>query len=219
MKIRDILKQGELLSQFSEKERNWLDKRIKTRKDGKPGVECVVRGLNADSDYFELKPEEIVRQLYAHRLIEEYGYSKDQLEFEVQVVYAGREVIKDKRIDICFTLKDKKKNPDNELKVSLDEYLSLSSEEQKLYKEFPIIGKNENPIICKEEYDALPAEKKKYYLAAEVVKEWSERVRDTKGHIFVKHDLIHHDSALPNKTRINIYSQNGIAGAFAMFSL
>lgn len=110
MKIRDILKQDELLSQFSAKEQDWLDKRIKTRKDGKPGVECVVRGLNMDGDYFELKPEEIVRQLYAHRLIEEYGYSKDQLEFEVHVVYAGREVIKDKRIDIAiYSSSDKKK--------------------------------------------------------------------------------------------------------------
>ena len=112
MEIKDILKPVELrdLKQFSAKEQEWLNKRIQNRKDGKPGVECVVRGLNSDGDFFELKPEEIVRQLYAHRLIEEYGYSKDQLEFEVQAVYAGREVVKDKRIDIAiYSGSDKKK--------------------------------------------------------------------------------------------------------------
>ena len=112
MEIKDILKPVELsdLKQFSPKEQEWLNKRIQNRKDGKPGVECVVRGSNSDGDYFELKPEEIVRQLYAHRLIEEYGYSKDQLEFEVRAVYAGREVVKDKRIDIAiYSGSDKKK--------------------------------------------------------------------------------------------------------------
>lgn len=100
MEIKDVLKPEELrsLTQFTAEEQNWLNKRIYNRKDGKPGVECVVRGMNSDGDYFELKPEEVVRQLYAHKLIEEYGYSKDQLEFEVQAVYAGLEKVKDKRI-------------------------------------------------------------------------------------------------------------------------
>lgn len=112
MKIKDILKPEEFnsLSQFSAEERDWLNKRIKNRKDGKPGVECVVRGRNSDGDYFELGPEEIIRQLYAHKLIEEYGYKKEQLEFEVQTIYAGREAIKDKRIDIAiYSAPDKKK--------------------------------------------------------------------------------------------------------------
>ena len=111
MEIKDILKPEELrgLTQFTAKEQEWLNKRIHTRKDGKPGVECVVRGKNSDGDYFKLKPEEIVRQLYAHKLIEEYGYSKDQLEFEVQAVYAGREVVKDKRIDIAIYESSSKK--------------------------------------------------------------------------------------------------------------
>ena len=111
MEIKDILKPEELntLTQFTEAEKDWLNKRIHTRKDGKPGVECVVRGKNKEGDFFELKPEEIVRQLYAHKLIEEYGYSKEQLDFEVQVVYAGREAVKDKRIDIAIYENSSKK--------------------------------------------------------------------------------------------------------------
>lgn len=112
MEIKDILKPEEMrdLKQFSIEEQEWLNKRIKNRKDGKPGVECIVRGKNSDGDYFELKPEEVVRQLYAHSLIEKYGYAKEQLEFEVQAVYAGREVVKDKRIDIAIYSGADKKN-------------------------------------------------------------------------------------------------------------
>ena len=45
-----------------------------------------------------------------------------------------------------------------------------------------------------------------------------ERVKDTHGHIFVKHDLFNHDPALRNCNADNIYSQNGIAEAFAKFA-
>lgn len=99
MEIKDILKPEELrdLTQFTAEEQDWLNKRIYTRKDGKPGVECVVRGKNNNGDYFELKPEEIVRQLYARRLIEDYGFPKDRLEFEVPAMFAGKSVIDDKK--------------------------------------------------------------------------------------------------------------------------
>ena len=53
---------------------------------------------------------------------------------------------------------------------------------------------------------------------AEEVKEWTERIKDTHGHIFVKHDLFNHDPKLLNKNPHNIYSQNGIAEAFAKFA-
>lgn len=111
MKIKDILKKDEfnLLTAFSEEEIQWLNKRISIRKDGKPGVECIVRGLNRDNDYFELKPEEIVRQLYAYQLIEKYHYPKELLEFEVLTTFAGREKITDKRIDIAIYENSKKK--------------------------------------------------------------------------------------------------------------
>lgn len=112
MEIKDILKpdEFELLTAFSNDEIQWLNERIKMRKDGKPGVECVVRGMNRDNDYFELKPEEIVRQLYAHKIIEFYGYPKELLEFEVFTTFAGGEkVINDKRIDIAIYENSKKK--------------------------------------------------------------------------------------------------------------
>lgn len=48
-------------------------------------------------------------------------------------------------------------------------------------------------------------------------KEWSERVKDTHGHIFVKHDLFNQDPQLTNKNPHNIYAQNGIAEAFVKF--
>ncbi|MCI6086545.1 MAG: N-6 DNA methylase [Selenomonas sp.] len=102
MHIRDILKPGELekLTQFDQKEIDWLDKRIATRSDGKPGVVCVLRGKK--DDLFELTPEEIVRQLYAHRLIDVYDYPKKQMAFEVPVTYAGKQAINEKRIDIVL---------------------------------------------------------------------------------------------------------------------
>ena len=101
MTIKDILKPDEYenLTQFSKEEIKWLNKRIKTRKDGKPGVECIIRGKNSDGDYFELKPEEIVRQLYTYQLINTYEYKKEQIAFEV-VVNMGRD--DSKRADIVI---------------------------------------------------------------------------------------------------------------------
>lgn len=111
MEIKDILKDGEFefLTAFSQEEIEWLNNRIQTRKDGKAGVECIVRGLNRNGDYFELKPEEVVRQLYAHQLIEKYNYPKELLEFEVLTTFAGRERIAEKRIDIAIYESDKKR--------------------------------------------------------------------------------------------------------------
>ncbi|MCM1225525.1 MAG: hypothetical protein NC548_64875, partial [Lachnospiraceae bacterium] len=113
---------------------------------------------------------------------------------------------------------NKKKNSDKREELSLDEYLSLDVDEQSLYNEAPILGDNNNPIISKKEYDALSAEEKKYYLVAEEVREWSERVKDTHGHIFVKHDLFNQDPQLKNRNPHNIYARNGIAEAFAKFA-
>lgn len=106
--IKDILTKEEFdsLSQFTEDDINWINNRIHTRTDGTPGIECVVRGKNDDGDYFKLTSEEIIRQYYARKLMDEYGYDKTQLEFELPVVYAGREIIRDKRIDIAVFNKD-----------------------------------------------------------------------------------------------------------------
>lgn len=106
--IKDILKKSEYdhISQFSEDDKKWINNRIHARTDGQPGIECVVRGKNDDGDYFKLTPEEVVRQYYAYKLLTMYGYSKEQIGFELPAVYAGHEVIKEKRIDIAVFNKD-----------------------------------------------------------------------------------------------------------------
>ncbi len=107
-KIEQILETEEVkhISQFTQEDKDWINSRIHDRADGEAGIECLIRGKNDDGDYFKLTPEEIVRQYYAHLLIEEYGYSKEQIEFELPAVFAGKEVIKDKRVDIAVFDKD-----------------------------------------------------------------------------------------------------------------
>ena len=94
----------------------------------------------------------------------------------------------------------------------------LSKEEKNNYKKSPILGKNDNPIISYEEYNKLSNEQKKYYKVIEEITEYTERIRDTHGHIFVKHDLFNHDPKIENKNPYNIYSQNGIAEEFLKFA-
>ena len=69
-----------------------------TRGKETPHVKCIVR----DRD-IQLKPEEIVRQLYAERLINQYGYPKNRLGFEHPVNF-GREK---KKADIVIFDKDR----------------------------------------------------------------------------------------------------------------
>lgn len=107
-KIEQILETEEAahISQFTQDDKDWINSRIHDRADGEAGVECVIRGKNDDGDYFKLTPEEIVRQYYAYKLMEVYGYSKEQIKFELPAVFAGKEVIKDKRVDIAVFNKD-----------------------------------------------------------------------------------------------------------------
>lgn len=107
-RINDILDADELshISQFTQKDQDWINNRIYDRIDGQPGVDCIIRGKNDEGDYFKLTPEEIIRQLYVHKLIEEFGYTCAQIKFELPVVFAGKEVIKNKRVDIAVFNKD-----------------------------------------------------------------------------------------------------------------
>ena len=101
------------LSLFSTKEITALSEKVFTRTvRGKEiaFIRCIVR----DRD-IQLKPEEIVRQLYATRLIEQYGYSIKRLAFEYSVSF-GRErksadiVIFDKdRTDTAYIIVELKK--------------------------------------------------------------------------------------------------------------
>ncbi|KAA6229943.1 hypothetical protein [Campylobacter sp. LR286c] len=64
----------------------------------------------------------------------------------------------------------------------------------------------------------LDKETQKYYLVAEEITEITERIKDTLGHIFVKHDLFNHDPNMINLNPNNIYSKDGIAKAFIEFA-
>ncbi len=89
------------LELFSEEAQKSLENRIVVKPD-KKGVEtayvtCIIRNKE-----IKLTPEEVVRQLYSERLITEYGYPKERIEFEYPV-YFGRET---KRADIVIRDKD-----------------------------------------------------------------------------------------------------------------
>ncbi|MCK5503640.1 MAG: type I restriction enzyme HsdR N-terminal domain-containing protein, partial [Thermodesulfovibrionia bacterium] len=93
------------LSLFTKEEIADLRKKIvikesKTKKA--PYVTCIIR--NKD---IQLKPEEIVRQLFAARLIQQYGYPKKRLAFEYPVTF-GREK---KSADIVIFDKDRPDTP------------------------------------------------------------------------------------------------------------
>ncbi len=100
--IQTILKDSNYhLSFFTVKEIDVLRKKVFTKKvRGKETafVKCIIR----DKD-IQLKPEEIVRQLYANRLMEQYGYPKKRVAFEYPVKF-GREI---KSADIVISDKDR----------------------------------------------------------------------------------------------------------------
>ncbi len=112
--IQTILKDSNYhLSLFSEDEIEFLHDKVffkNIRDKETPCVTCIVR----DKD-IQLKPEEIVRQLYAERLIRNYRYPKKRLAFEYPVNF-GREkksadiVILDKnRPDTSYIIVELKK--------------------------------------------------------------------------------------------------------------
>ncbi|KAF0122068.1 MAG: N-6 DNA methylase [bacterium] len=93
-----ILKDSQYnLSIFTPEEIAELEKRI-IEKNGKPYVECIIRGKE-----IQLKPEEVVRQLYAVKLINDYIYPKKRIRFEHPVQF-GRET---KSSDIVVFDKDR----------------------------------------------------------------------------------------------------------------
>ncbi len=100
--LQEILKDSNYnLALFSEAEIAALRDKVVTktvRSKAAHFVPCVVRGKD-----IQLKPEEIVRQLFAARLIKEYGYPKKRLVFEHPVSF-GREK---KKADIVIFDKDR----------------------------------------------------------------------------------------------------------------
>ena len=100
--VRAILKDSKYrLSLFREEEITALRKRILTKTTrGKETffVKCIVRDKE-----IQLRPEEVVRQLYAARLLHQYGYPKNRLSIEYPVNF-GQEI---KRADIVILDKDR----------------------------------------------------------------------------------------------------------------
>lgn len=120
---------------------------------------------------------------------------------------------------IKFVLKPTKKgqpvNLELKAELTIDEYIKLSDADKAYYKEEIFLGINQNNPIGYEEYNALTSQEKKYYLPKVSVSDYTERVKDSHGHIFVKHDLFNHDPSLTPKGR---YCADGIAEAFIEFA-
>jgi type I restriction enzyme M protein len=96
--ILNIIKDSNYnFSIFDQKLIDELESKI-TIKDGRPYIICVIR----DKEIL-LKPEEVVRQLYAMKLLKEYGYPKQRIAFE-HAIHFGREV---KSADIVIFDKDR----------------------------------------------------------------------------------------------------------------
>lgn len=70
------------LSLFSNKEIKAVESMI-IEQDGKFNIKCQIK-----DKYKAAKPEEIVRQLWIHRLLNEYNYPKERIDIE-RVVYFG----------------------------------------------------------------------------------------------------------------------------------
>lgn len=96
--LASILKDSSYnLTLFSEKDIKAIEAKIKLVKN-KPYVDCIIREKEV-----QLKPEEVVRQLYAAKLISDYGYPKRRIRFEHPVRF-GRET---KSADIVVFDKDR----------------------------------------------------------------------------------------------------------------
>lgn len=120
---------------------------------------------------------------------------------------------------VKFVLKPAKKgetfDPSLKKEISFKEYFELQDENKAKYKAEQLIGNNTNEEIDFDKYNSLTSEEKKYYLPKVSVNDYTERVKDTHGHIFVKHDLFNHDPELEPKGR---YCKDGIAEAFEEFA-
>lgn len=196
MEIRDILKPEEYssLNQFSQTDIDWINDRIQLRRDGEPGVECVVRGTNSEGDYFKLTPEEIIRQYYAYKLISEYGYHKEQISFEEPVLIAGRQTINDKRIDITVFDEELKniimiievKRPEiNDYQKTWEGESTTPYQQMKSYanQKHPSVGVLVNGVTPPEFYDFPDYENQlvldRFPQANEDIQEWKDKRRFT----------------------------------------
>lgn len=105
--INSIIKDSEYkLTQFSEESIESIKKKLSIHKDKKGNDVIYVHCLVRDKD-IKLTPEELVRQLYVYKLINDYNYHVDRMELEYIVTF-GREK---KRADIVIFDKDYPTSP------------------------------------------------------------------------------------------------------------
>jgi type I restriction enzyme M protein len=71
------------LSLFGQEELDLIESLI-IEKDGRYFIKCQIK-----DKYRPAKPEEIIRQLFVHKLVREYGYPKERIDIE-RVVYFGQ---------------------------------------------------------------------------------------------------------------------------------
>ncbi|RKZ73925.1 MAG: DNA methylase, partial [Candidatus Parabeggiatoa sp. nov. 3] len=102
MHLSDILKDSNHgLSQFEPPEIEALEQAIfvkETRGKEIPYVQCVIR-----QKHIQLKPEEIVRQLFLLRLMKQYDYPTERIGVEVPIAFGSQT----KRADIVIFDKDR----------------------------------------------------------------------------------------------------------------
>ncbi len=97
--IEQILKDSAYkLSQFTPTEIAAIEKEIYKKSNGKYFMKCLIRDKE-----IQIKPEEVIRQLFIYKLIHTYGYPKFQIQVERGVNF-GTEV---KRADIAVMEKDR----------------------------------------------------------------------------------------------------------------
>ena len=110
MKITEILKDSEYkLELFSQKAIENLEEKI-VIKEGKTAPNYYVACLVRDKQ-IKLTPEEIIRQLYLDKLMNEYGYAKNKIQVEV-AVQKGRDTgEKEGKKRIAILVCDEKGSP------------------------------------------------------------------------------------------------------------
>ncbi|GHT16959.1 hypothetical protein AGMMS4956_20220 [Bacteroidia bacterium] len=107
MLLIEILRDSDYrLAQFSKAQVRALEQRIAVRTDNKghkvPYVVCLVRGKE-----IKLTPEEVVRQLYVQKLIEDYGYDPESFDVQSEVQMGTS----NKRADIVVFEKERPTQP------------------------------------------------------------------------------------------------------------
>ena len=97
--LKQILKDSAYkLEQFNSDEISAVEEKIYQKSNGKFFMKCLIREKE-----IQLKPEEVIRQLFIYKLIHTYGYPKSLIQVE-RAVHFGREV---KRADIVIMEKDR----------------------------------------------------------------------------------------------------------------